>query len=216
MAQYRSLLDTVHAGDCLTVMADWPAALADLCFVALPASGCWQWNQAAADRMDRIQRQPKRVGHDTVLGLHIILGDVGAMAYLSYVAERLPLLMRLLKPAGSLCLIADDRIGHYAKVLVDGFFGKRMRDEIIWRGALPAANQAGTSETPRSTVAWYSRRSDGMPRIPAWTAQTWDSLIERLLVAATRPGDVVLDPFSAHAADIARRMRRHAISFENA
>ena len=211
MAQDDSLLDTVHAGDCLTVMADWPAGLADLCFVTLPASADWRWSQAAAERMDRIQRQPKQVGYDTALGLHIVLGDVGTMAYLSYVAERLPLLKRVLKPAGNLCLIADANIGHYAKVLLDGFFGKhRLRDEIIWRGVLPAA-----PATRWATVSWYSRLTDG-PGIPSWTAQTWDSLVERVLVVATRPGDTVIDPFSPHATDIARRMQRHAIGFENA
>ena len=209
MAQDDSLLDTVHAGDCLSVMAHWPAGLADLCFVTLPASADWRWSQAAAERMDRIQRQPKQVGYDTALGLHIILGDVGTMAYLSYVAERLPLLKRALKPTGSLCLIAEPHIGHYAKVLLDGFFGKhRLRDEIIWRGALPS-----TPAAPWATVAWYSMLPDGQG-IPAWSAQTWESLVERVLAVATRPGDTVIDPFSAHAAEVARRMHRHAIGFE--
>lgn len=231
MLSHEALIDTVHAGDCLEVMADWPDGLADLCYVALPCLDQWHWDAAAARRMDRIQRRAGSLGHDTVLGLHIALGDVGTMAYLAFVAERLPTLKRVLKSTGSLCLVADAHAGHYAKVLLDAFFDAwNFRGEIIWRPPgydLDAGLTAERKESHR-LATWYAKDGAGSPgrSKPVVTLVADDrpddglgdalALAKHVVAATTHRGDVVLDPFcgDALAATAARQLGRSAIAID--
>ena len=231
MLSHETLIDTIHTGDCLDVMADWPDGLADLCYIALPPLDEWRWNAAAARRVDRIQRQASSLGHDTVLGLHIALGDVGTMAYLAFVAERLPALKRILKATGSLCLVADPHAGHYAKVLLDAFFSAwNFRGEIICGprcvdsddGAPPSGIENHRSAT------WYAKDDAEHPggSNPVVTVvldeqQDHDpgdalALAKRVVAATTNRGDVVLDPFcgDAVAAAAARELGRSTIAID--
>ena len=225
MLCHETLIDTVHAGDCLEVMADWPDGLADLCYVALPPLAEWRWDAAAARRVDRIQRQASNLGHDTVLGLHIALGSVGTMAYLAFVAERLPALKRILKATGSLCLVADAHAGHYAKVLLDAFFNAwNYRGEIIW-----GARDGPERIESRRSATWYAKvdaHPAGQPRrvvtmvADATQDGTGDALAlaRRVVAATTNRGDVVLDPFCGDALAVAaaQQLGRNAIAIDAA
>ncbi|MCY4012725.1 MAG: site-specific DNA-methyltransferase [Gammaproteobacteria bacterium] len=224
MLSREALIDTVHAGDCLEVMADWPDGLADLCYVALPSPEEWRWDAAAARRLDRIQRQARNLGHDTVLGLHIALGDVGTIAYLAFVAERLPALKRVLKPTGSLCVVGDTHAGHYAKVLLDAFFGaSNLRGEIIWG---PCGTEPEQIDSHHSAT-WYANddahRTDRPTPVVIVAADGTQggsggalALAKRVIAATTDHGDVVLDPFcgDALAASAARELGRSAIAID--
>ncbi|MCY3811440.1 MAG: DNA methyltransferase [Gammaproteobacteria bacterium] len=224
MLSHEALIDTVHAGDCLDVMADWPDDLADLCYVALPPLAEWRWDPAAAHRVDRIQRQAGYLGHDTVLGLHIALGNVGTVAYLAFMAERLPALKRVLKSTGSLCLVADAYAGHYAKVLLDAFFDAwNFRGEIIWG---PRGDEPGRIESHRSAT-WYAKddADQAGPPKPVVTLvadETRDgtggalTLAKRVVAATTDRGDVVLDPFCGNALAVAaaQELGRSAIAID--
>ena len=56
------------------------------------------------------------------------------LAYLTYMAERLEHMPRLLKPTGSLYLHCDPTASHYLKVLCDAVFGPDgFRSEITWQ-----------------------------------------------------------------------------------
>ena len=56
------------------------------------------------------------------------------LAYLSYMAERLLIMHRILKPTGSLYFHCDPTVSHYVKPLLDAIFGHgNFRNEIIWR-----------------------------------------------------------------------------------
>ena len=56
------------------------------------------------------------------------------LAYLSYMAERLLIMRRVLKPTGSLYLHCDPTASHYIKTLMDAIFGHaNFRNEIIWQ-----------------------------------------------------------------------------------
>lgn len=224
MPSREALIDTVHAGDCLEVMADWPDGLADLCYVALPSLDEWCWDAAAARRVDRIQRQAGNLGHDAVLGLHIAIGDVGTMAYLAFVAERLPALKRILKTTGSLCLVADAPAGHYAKVLLDAFFNAwNFRGEIICG---PSAGEPGGIEN-RHSATWYAkgdarRAHRPKPTVRVAADETQDdtggalALAKCVVAATTNRGGVVLDPFcgNALATAAAQQLGRCAIAID--
>ena len=56
------------------------------------------------------------------------------LAYLSYMAERLLIMHRVLKPTGSLYFHCDPTVSHYVKPLLDAVFGHdNFRSEIIWK-----------------------------------------------------------------------------------
>ena len=56
------------------------------------------------------------------------------LAYMSYMAQRLLAMQRILKPSGSLYLHCDPTASHYIKALMDAIFGhQNFQSEIIWR-----------------------------------------------------------------------------------
>ena len=55
------------------------------------------------------------------------------LAYLSYMAQRLLIMHRILKPTGSLYFHCDPTVSHYVKPLLDSVFGHdNFRSEITW------------------------------------------------------------------------------------
>jgi site-specific DNA-methyltransferase (adenine-specific) len=55
------------------------------------------------------------------------------MAYLTYMAQRIIEMHRILKDTGSFYLHCDQTAGHYLKILLDEIFGKKnFRNEIVW------------------------------------------------------------------------------------
>ena len=150
---------TLYFGDCLDWMREWPDESADLIYLDPPFNSnanynilygrsngapaqvraftdTWRWDEAAAGRLERIQSAVSHPAHRAVTGFGMMLGPSGMLAYLTYMAERLPEMRRLLKPAGSIYYHCDDTAGHYLKVLLDDIFGTtRYRGNIIWRRA---------------------------------------------------------------------------------
>ena len=73
------------------------------------------------------------------------------LAYLSYMAQRLLVMQRVLKPTGSLYLHCDPTASHYIKALMDAIFGhQNFRNEIVWRriSAHNSARRWGQFTTP--------------------------------------------------------------------
>jgi site-specific DNA-methyltransferase (adenine-specific) len=71
--------------------------------------------------------------------LTVYIGAVGVLhskamsAYLTYMAQRIIEMHRVLKDTGSLYLHCDPTASHYLKILLDEIFGKNnFRNEIIW------------------------------------------------------------------------------------
>ena len=95
------------------------------------------------------------------------------LAYLSYMAQRLLIMRRILKPTGSLYLHCDPTASHYIKALLDAVFGhQNFRNEIIWR-RYGAHNDAGQGSTrfgrvhdtillygKTETVTWHQGYAD--------------------------------------------------------
>ena len=75
-----------------------------------------------------------RPAHNAVMGLSLMLGHSGMLAYLTYMAERLEQMHRILKPTGSIYLHCDPTASHYLKLVMDAIFGVgNFRSEIIWK-----------------------------------------------------------------------------------
>ena len=49
----------------------------------------WTWDGPAAERVKRIENAVAHPAYKAIKGLNVMLGESGAMAYLSYMAERL-------------------------------------------------------------------------------------------------------------------------------
>ena len=114
--------NTLCYGDCLDWMRRWDHATVDLIYLDPPfnsnatynvlyaadsAGGAqtrafndtWSWDAAAGGRLERFRGAVARPAHKAVTGLAAILGESGMLAYLTYMAERLELMRRLLKPS---------------------------------------------------------------------------------------------------------------------
>ena len=79
------------------------------------------------------------------------------LAYLSYMAQRLLIMKRVLKPTGSLYFHCDPTASHYVKVLLDAVFGhENFRNEAIWR-RVSAHNSAKRWGPIHDTLLFYSR-----------------------------------------------------------
>ena len=150
-------LDTLYYGDCLEWMSRWNDGSVDLIYLDPPFNSnatynvlystegagtaqtrafddTWHWDTAAEDRLEQYLNAAGRRAHSAIVGLNVILGKSGMLAYLTYMAERLEEMYRLLKPTGSIYLHCDPTASHYLKILMDAIFGgANFRSEIIWR-----------------------------------------------------------------------------------
>ncbi len=147
----------LYYGDCLDWMRQWDAECVDLIyldppfnsaakynvlFADEPAGGkaqyrafndTWHWDDAAVERYEAFENALAKPARDTIVGLRQILGKSGMLAYLTYMAERLIEMRRLLKPTGSLYLHCDPTASHYLKIVMDAIFGKKnFRNELVW------------------------------------------------------------------------------------
>ena len=79
------------------------------------------------------------------------------LAYLSYMAQRLLIMHRVLKSTGSLYLHCDPTASHYIKALLDAVFGhENFRSEIVWR-RWSAHNRARRWGPIHDTILFYSK-----------------------------------------------------------
>ena len=115
--------NSLYYGDCLDVMGQWDSEQVDLIYLDPPFNSkadynqlfgtengvpaqvraftdTWTWNEAAAERLRRLEGAVAHPAHKAVSGLHQVLGESGMLAYLTYMAERLAECRRLLKPHG--------------------------------------------------------------------------------------------------------------------
>ena len=150
-------LDTLYYGDCLDWMRRWDDRCVDLIYLDPPFnskanynllysserggdaqycafSDTWTWDEAAADRFTLFEGAPGRAAHDAIVGLYRVLGPSGMLAYLTYMAERLEQMQRILRPTGSIYLHCDPTASHYLKLVMDAVFGAaNFRSEIVWK-----------------------------------------------------------------------------------
>ena len=79
------------------------------------------------------------------------------LAYLSYMAERLLIMSRILKPTGSLYLHCDPTASHYVKALMDAIFGHdNFQSEITWKRTSSHNDAKGFGQV-RDVILYYSK-----------------------------------------------------------
>ena len=190
--------NTLYYGDCLDWMQRWDDACVDLIYLDPPfnsnanynilysADGggqaqyrafddTWTWDDAAVARLAMYESSVARPAHNAIMGLNLMLGHSGMLAYLTYMAERLEQIHRLLKPTGSIYLHCDPTASHGLKLLMDAIFGAaNFRNEITWVRSLPH-NDAHRFGRSRDTIFWYGR-SDKAKFSPQYRPQKESSV----------------------------------------
>ena len=175
--------NSLYYGDCLEIMQSWPDQLINLIYLDPPFNSranynqtfgrgngvpaqvraftdTWIWGEAAQERMERFRRAVNNPAHKAICGLEDIMGECGMLAYLSYMAERLVEMRRLLRSTGSIYLHCDPSASHYLKVLMDGIFGpKSFRNEIVWKRT-SSHNSANRWGPIHDTLLFYSMSSE--------------------------------------------------------
>ena len=173
--------NTLYYGDCLDWMSRWDDQSVDLIYLDPPFNSkttynilystrgagraqyrafddTWRWDTQAASRYDNYDRAAGRPAHRAIAGLYHILGPSGMMAYLTYMAERLEQMHRLLKPTGSIYLHCDDTVSHYLKIVMDAIFGvANFRNEITWRRTTSHNNVSRNYGSITDTLLFYTK-----------------------------------------------------------
>jgi len=188
--------NTLYYGDCLEVMEKFPDSCVDLiyldppfnsktdynCFFPNTISGesgahlaqmmafgdTWSWDASAYDRVNHISNASLHPAHKAIRSFTEIIPESGALAYLSYMAERLAKMRQILKPHGSIYLHCDHTMNHYLKILMDNIFGPdKFQNDITWKRT-----------TSRSDGKRYGRISDSILYY-ASNQSTWQNQYEK-------------------------------------
>ena len=175
--------DTLYYGDCLEIARDWPDGVIDLVYLDPPFNSqqkysclfttkngitaqmnayndMWKWDAKAIERVGRMVKAEGRPSSRVIRGVREILGECGMLSYLSYMAERLELLHRLLKPTGSLLLHCDPTANSYLRLLLDAVFGiKHQVNELVWfYDDSPGGRKASWFPKKHDTIYYYAKR----------------------------------------------------------
>ncbi|MDA8007149.1 MAG: site-specific DNA-methyltransferase [Gammaproteobacteria bacterium] len=291
--------NSLYYGDCLEVMKPWPDKSVDLIYLDPPFnskvkynvlfgagkheekydlaqmtafSDVWEWDIDAEQRVANIERAIAHPAHPAISAFRMLYPQgSGLLSYLSYMAERIAEMRRLLKPSGSLFLHCDPTAGHYLKLLMDSVFGgASFRNEIIWCYTGPGSPNMRQFNRKHDSIFWYSagktwtfnaddvrvpytdekqtlrkrmgEKFDDAEEIKKYRErgkipETWWqmriaprskkeylgyptqkplALLQRIIAAASNPGDIVLDPFCGCGTtiDASHRLRRDWIGID--
>jgi site-specific DNA-methyltransferase (adenine-specific) len=150
MTAKQKTSNTLYTNDNLYVLSGLSSELVDLIYLDPPfntkrmysapvgskAAGSsfkdmWTWQDVDEYYLDSLA--------DNFPALAKYIASVGAvhskpmMAYLTYMAQRMVEMHRILKDTGSIYLHCDPTASHYLKSLLDGILGKNnFRSEIVW------------------------------------------------------------------------------------
>ena len=190
--------NSLYYGDCLEVMQAWDKDCIDLIYLDPPFNSdadynilyssdsagiaqmrafadTWSWDEAASDRWEMYENATGRPAHKVVVGLHNYLGECGMLAYITYMAERIEGMHRILKPTGSIYLHCDPTASHYLKAVMDAVMGgENFKSEIVWKRT-SAHNRANRWGPIHDTILFYTK-SDTYTWNPVYQAYDDDYL----------------------------------------
>ena len=122
----------------------------------------WTWQDVNEAYLDTLaEKYPSLTRFiATVGGIH----SKAMMSYLTYMAQRIVEMHRILKDTGSLYLHCDPTASHYLKLLLDDIFGKNnFRNEITWeRTTDTGSSKAKSNRFPTNTdiILFYSKSDE--------------------------------------------------------
>ena len=122
----------------------------------------WYWTPTAAERVENLKNAAGNPAQKVMIALDTMIPQTPMLAYLSYMAERIFVMHRLLKDTGSLYLHCDPTASHYLKMILDAIFGeKNYRNEIVWKRKQDVHNLA-TKQCGKAhdIILWYSMSAE--------------------------------------------------------
>jgi len=146
----RTFSNTLYTNDNLYVLSGMNSESVDLIYLDPPFNSkrmysapvgsksagasfkdMWTWKDVDEYHLDTLADQfPALAKYIATVGA---IHSKPMMAYLTYMAQRIVEMHRVLKETGSLYLHCDTTAGHYLKGLLDAVFGKNnFRNEIAW------------------------------------------------------------------------------------
>ena len=170
----KTFSNTLYTNDNLYVLSGMNSETVDLIYLDPPfnskrlysapigskAAGAsfkdiWTWKDVDEYYLDTLA--------DKFPALAKYIATVGAihskpmMAYLTYMAQRIVEMHRILKDTGSLYLHCDTTASHYLKNLLDSIFGKNnFRNEIIWKRTT-AHSDSGKFGMNADCILYYTK-----------------------------------------------------------
>lgn len=159
---------------------EWAARLPDGCAQLIYLDPPFNTGKRQRRLQQRAARDDSGAGRPAFGGKAYFVEVFGEQAYedrfddyLAFLAPRFEAARRLLKPEGSFFVHLDYREVHYAKVLLDGLFGRNcFQNELIWAYDYGARSKLRWS-TKHETILWYTGKAkgyvfhfDAMDRIP--------------------------------------------------
>ena len=170
--------NTLFTGDCLYVLNGMNSESVDLIYLDPPfnskrfysapvgskAAGAsfkdmWSWEDVDEAYLERmVNDYPYLVQFiESVEILH----SKAMMAYVTYMAQRVIELHRVLKPTGSMYLHCDPTASHYLKIVLDRIFGKsNYRNEVIWHYYNIANVARKHFGRKHDSILWYSKSTE--------------------------------------------------------
>ncbi|MCL1946048.1 MAG: HNH endonuclease [Chitinivibrionia bacterium] len=116
----------------------------------------WSWEDVNEEYLNTLaQNYPALT---TLIASIGVTHSKAMMAYLTYMAQRIIEMHRVLKDTGSLYLHCDPTASHYLKVVLDEIFGKsNFRNEIIWCYTGPGSPNMRQFNRKHDIIFWYSK-----------------------------------------------------------
>jgi site-specific DNA-methyltransferase (adenine-specific) len=171
----KNFTNTLYTNDNLFILNGLNSNLADLIYLDPPfnskrfysapigskAAGTsfkdmWTWQDVNEEYLNTLA--------ENYPALTEFIASIGAIhseamkAYLTYMAQRIVEMHRVLKDTGSLYLHCDPTASHYLKVVLDEIFGKNnFRNEIIWCYKRPSAPKQRQLPRLHDVIFWYSK-----------------------------------------------------------
>ncbi|GHT25645.1 hypothetical protein FACS18942_01220 [Planctomycetales bacterium] len=166
--------NTLYTNDNLYVLSGLNSELVDLIYLDPPFNSkrtysapvgsksagasfkdMWTWKDVDEQFLDSLAANyPALARYIATIGT---IHSKAMMAYLTYMAQRVIEMHRILKDTGSLYLHCDPTASHYLKLLLDSVFGKgKFHNEIVWHYT---GNSVPKYCFPRKhdTLFWYSK-----------------------------------------------------------
>ena len=177
MAENEDFQNTLYTGDNLYILEGLETESVDLIYLDPPfnskrfyeapvgskAQGTsfkdiWTWDDVDKYHLEEMYKDyPDLVRYiDTIGNLH----STAMMSYITFMAQRVIEMHRILKPTGSLYYHCDPTAGHFVKLLLDGVFGKNnFRNEIVWHYN-KWTNSANYFQRNHDLIYFYAKDSD--------------------------------------------------------
>ncbi|GHT54043.1 hypothetical protein AGMMS49982_18100 [Bacteroidia bacterium] len=171
----ENFINTLYTEDNLFILTGLNSNLVDLIYLDPPfnskrmysapvgskAAGSsfkdmWTWEDVNVAYLNTLAKKyPALTKYIASIG---VIHSKAMAAYLTYMAQRIIEMHRVLKDTGSLYLHCDPTASHYLKVVLDEIFGKKnFRNEIIWCYKRPSAPKQRQLPRLHDVIFWYSK-----------------------------------------------------------